>query len=313
MADNQLTKTVYYLRARRDDKLFNLQNVIARARKIKSTVGESEIVLGAGDVLRIQHYKDNGGYVYLHLARYTPGIVASTLLPKAKSAEDNEGTQSAPAGKEFKDGDCFIVVKKHNVLYCGHGISLPKATLYLSQLFHESSLDKISSGFSLLPASNINKLNLMQEHGVRSVELSVGAFKMSLPKKQRDNWVAKAFGTVGDEFSALLKKDESPKEQKALEDLLVNLEIRLDGNTRAAPSSKEFIENLAETVLDDTESPISEFVIRTQSDERITSNEIRLQTRIKADKKDNSVSHISVWSALNKYFMQLANDNLLEQ
>lgn len=305
-------KTVYYFRARRDGKPFDLQSVIAKARKRKKTVGDSEVELGGGDVVRIQHFKP-GTHILLHLARYVPGVVASTLLPNAAAEEDDEGSQAAPKGKEFKDGDCFLLVKNFHVLYCGHGISYQKASLYLTQLFRAAKLHDESSGFDLAPASNLDKLKLMQEHGVRSVELATNAFAMSLPKAKRDKWIAKTFGSLGDELKALVMKDQSAVEQAALEDLLVNIEVRLDGNTRASQGSQKFIEELAETVLEDADAPISEFVIVTQNNERITPSEIRLQSTAKVEKKDNSLSHNSVWSALEGYLTTISAGNLLEK
>lgn len=156
-------------------------------------------------------------------------------------------------------------------------------------------------------------MQLIQDHGVKSIQLAVCAFDLSLPKSGRNNWITKSLGSLGDELSALISKDQSLGQQKALEDLLVNVEFRLDGNTRAAQSSQDFIEDLAETVLDDDETPVSEFTITTQKNEQITSSAIRLQTGIKVDTKDNSVSHISVWAEMGVYFDQISQGNLLEQ
>ena len=313
MSKSMTSKTLYYLRARRDGELFDLQSITKTARRKKSNCADSEITLGGGDVVRIQHYSTLGGRTRLHLSRYIPGVQASTLQPKTTSAEDDEGTQPPPNGKEFKDGDCFLLINNHDVLYCGHGISKSKATLYLTQLFRAADLHDESSGFELVPASNIDKLQLIQDHGVRSIQLAVGAFDLSLPKARRTNWIAKTFGSLGDELSALMSKEQSATQQKALEDLIVNVEVRLDGNTRAIQSSQDFIGDLAETVLDDSDSPVSEFTIITQQNERITSGEIRLQTSVKVEAKDNSVSHISVWDEMGIYFDQIEQGNLLEQ
>ncbi|MCC3256148.1 hypothetical protein [Xanthomonas campestris] len=186
--------------------------------------------------------------------------------------------------------------------------------MYLSQLFREAKLHDESNGFELVPASNLDKLQLIQDHGVRSIQLAVSAFEMSLPKTRRTGWIAKSLGTLGDELGALISKDQSLTKQKALEDLIVNIEVKLDGNTRAIQSSQDFIEDLAETVLDDnTETPVSEFTIVTQKNERITSGEIRLQTGVKVTTSDNSVSHTSVWDEMGTYFDQITQGNLLEQ
>lgn len=314
MPADQTTKTVYYLRARRDDQPFDLQSIAKRARRKKNNCAATEIELGGGDVVRIQHFSTSNGRTLLHLTRYVPGVQASTLQPKATTAEDDEGAQPPPRGKEFKDGDCFLLLKEHHVLYCGHGISKSKASLYLSQLFREAELHDESSGFDLVPASNLDKLQLIQDHGVKSIQLAVGAFDLSLPKARRTSWIAKSLGTLGDELGALISKDQSLTKQKALEDLIVNVEVKLDGNTRAIQSSQDFIEDLAKTVLDDdTETPVSEFTIVTQKNERITSGEIRLQTGVKVATKDNSVSHTSVWGEMGTYFDQITQGNLLEQ
>lgn len=313
MASNITTKTLYYLRARRDGEPFDLQSIVARARRKKSSCGATEITLGAGDVVRIQHYSGAGGRVRLHLSRYIPGVQASTLQPKATTAEDDEGAQAPPTGKEFKDGDCFLLIKDHHVFYCGHGISKSKASLYLTQLFREADLHDESSDFELVPASDLDKLQLIQDHGVRSIQLAVSAYKLSVPKAHRSGWVRKSLGTLGDELGALISKDQSLSKQKALEDLLVNVEVKLEGNTRAIQTSQDFIEELAETVLDDNDSPVSEFTIVTQKNERITSGEIRLQTSVKVETKDNSVSHNSAWGEMGTYFDEIAQGNLLEQ
>lgn len=313
MASDRTTKTLYYLRARRDGVPFDLQAIVTKARARKRNCGATEVELGGGDVVRIQHYSAAGGRIRLHLSRYVPGVSASTLQPKSTSAEDDEGTQAPPRGKEFKEGDCFLLIKDHHVLYCGHGISKQKAALYLSQLFRVANLYEESSGFDLAPASNLDKLKLIQEHGVRSIQLQVGAFDLSLPKARRKNWMSKSFGELGDEWSALIGKDQSIAEQKALEDLIVNVEVRLDGNTRAVQGSQDFIEDLAETVLEDENAPISDFLIITQSNEHITPGSIRLQTKATVETKDNSVNHNSVWAELGIYFDEIAEGKLLEQ
>ncbi len=121
-------------------------------------------------------------------------------------------------------------------------------------------------------------------------------------------------GALGDELGALIGKDQSLIEQKALEDLIVTVEVKLDGNTRAIQSSQDFIEDLAETVLDDDiEMPVSDFTIVTQKNERISSGEIRLQTSLKVETKDNSVSHTSAWVEMGMYFDQITQGDLLEK
>lgn len=308
------TKKVYYLRAKDDNKPKDLQALIETARASKPTVADSEIKFGVGDIVRIQHYKASKSLgAFLHLTRYVPGEKAPTLQPKASTTEDNEGTQQAPSGKEFKDGDCFLLVSQHHVLYCGHSIHLAKATQYLSRLFESCQIDEALRRFEVSPVTDLDKIKLLQKHGVRSILLSSNAFDISLPRKQRKNWISRTLGKVSDELKALLEKDDSIVDQKAREDLLVNLELRLNGNTRAAHDAQEFIEEVAETVLEDVDAPISEFSIITQTGETVKPSSIRLQKGYKVPVQDRSVSHISVWESMENYLGNIKQGNLLEQ
>ena len=107
----------------------------------------------------------------------------------------------------------------------------------------------------------------MRDHGVSAIQLSSNVFDISLPKQKRNNWISGTLGGFSDEFSVMLEKDEAAAELKIMEDLLVNVEVKLDGNTRAAADTQSFIEQVAENVLGDEEAPIDQFAIITQSGE----------------------------------------------
>lgn len=312
MAQKLSNKTAYYLRARNGKESVDLQALLMAARAVFQTVVSSEMNLG-GEVIRIQHCKPEDVGFFVHFVRYVPGEKAPTLQPKSKAAEDDEKTQSPPDGMEFKDGDSFLLVKGHHALFCAHGITIQKTARYLSLLFEAAKIDKEKQIFEFSPASNLDKLNLLQSHGVRAIILSCNAYQISLPDKPRDGWLSKTLGAVGDEIKALIEKDDGAAEQKIMEDLLVNVELRLDGNTRATINAQEFIEQAAESVLDDVDGPVSEFSIITQTGERITSSSIRLQTKFHVTKEDRSVSYLDVWKGLEQYFGEIKQGNLLEQ
>lgn len=307
-------KTAHYLRSILGDRVVDLQTLVTSARASFGTVAASEVALGAGDIVRIQHYRANSTGVFLHLARYIPGEKASTLHPKATQAEDDEGTQSAPSGMEFKDGDSYLLINRHNVIFCSHGISVEKSRLYLSMLFDKAGIEKERRAFDLKPASNIDKLRLLQKHGVKAIELGTNAYNIGLPQEKPDGWINKVFSGVATELKALVQKDESPEELKLFEDLLVNVELRLDGNTRAAAVTQGFIEHVAESLLDDQEeSVISQFTIVTRNNDKITSAQTRLQDSFNVAQENGSVSHFGVWDGLSKYLETITQGNLVEQ
>lgn len=314
MSQKNTRKTAYYLRSVFGDQAVDLQHLVTSARAVFGTVAASEIALGGGDIVRIQHYRSNSTGVCLHLARYIPGERASTLQPKAGLPEDDEGAQSAPSGMEFKDGDSYLLINRHNVVFCSHGISVEKSRLYLSMLFDKAGIDKQKRSFELRPATNIDKIQLLHRHGVKAIELGATAYNISLPQEKTGGWVNKVFGGVADELKALVTKDESPEELKLFEDLLVNVELRLDGNTRAAAVTQGFLEHVASSLLDDEEANvISQFTIITRNNDRITSAQTRLQESFNVAQENGSISHFGVWDGLSKYLEAITQGNLVEQ
>lgn len=306
------SKTVYYLRARQNGKPFDLEAKLKAARRKRRTVAKTEIELGMGDVLRIQHYQEKSGGLRMHIARYEPGVRASILQPKANAPQDDEGYQAPPSGKEFKDGDAFVIIKDSHVLFCQHRLSKEKTSLYLSMLLRDTKILRKNENFDLTPASNLDKLKLIQTHGVKQIHLSANAFMLSLPKKKHYGWLQRAASGVVREFRALIEKDDTPDQQSALEDLLVNVAIRLDGNTRALASSQDLIEQLGEQLLADDENTVGQYIIETQDGQRITAEAIRIQEKVHLDRSENTVNHLSAWQAMDEMIIQLDVDGLLE-
>lgn len=314
MAKNSIGKTLHYLRAVYDGNPYDLATLLIASCIELNTVGEREIEFAGGDVVRVQRskYMENGG-ILIHLTRFVPGEKAPTLQPQANSQEDIEEAEAAPPGKEFKDGDSFLLVTKHDVIFSTHGISKAKSTLYLQKLFVKAGFDEKQAYFDLNPAAKLDKLQLISKHGVRAMELGASAFDLSVPDAEQKNWFTGAMSRAWKEFEAVIAKDETPEDQKFREDLLVNVEVRLDGNSYASQSAKTSIESLARSLLEDSDAPLSEFKIITRDNETISSSDIRLQTRVKVQKQERSVEPNDMWSKMEVYFNDLKKQGLLEQ
>lgn len=316
MAPKTVYKTLYYLRAVDDYQPVDLEQLVVSSRNVLPNVADTEITLATEDVLRVQHYKQSehtDESTLLHIVKYTPGERAPTLQPSWQQPEDHEGAHPAPTGREFKDGDSFLLINGNHALFCSHGISLQKTELYLKKLFEAADISAESRRFELKPASDLDKLALLQTSGVRSISLGTTAFQVSIPQAQRTTWISRMVGYMGDELSALASEDDSAAAQRALEDMLINVELKLDGNTRAQAEAQDFIVQAAESVLDDTDAPINDFSICTQSGERITPATVRLQTRVGVLKQDRSINHESVWEGMVQYLGEMRTGNLLEQ
>ncbi|PHS47270.1 MAG: hypothetical protein COB05_09830 [Marinobacter sp.] len=314
MANNSVGKALHYLRAVYNGNPFDLETLINASCTELSTPGSREVEFGAGDVVRIERARNlRGGAVLVQLTRFVPGEKAPTLQPRANAANDVEEAQAPPPGKEFKDGDSFFLVNKHDVIFSTHGISKAKSSLYLQKLFVKSGFEEKDAYFDLNPAARLDKLTLIKKHGVRAMELGASAFDLSMPQKEQKNWFTSAMASAWSEIEAVIAKDETMEDQKYREDLLVNVEVRLDGNSYASQGAKNSMEHLAEWLLSDSDAPLSEFKIITRDNETISPSDIRLQTRVKVQKQERSVDHNDMWSKMEIYFSDLKKQGLLEQ
>lgn len=311
MVTKNVRKTAYYLRATKDSKPFDLESVIRACRQVNSSVAASEALVGAEDIVRIQHYKETANSTYLHLASYIPGEKAPTLRPRAMATDDNESAQTAPAGQEFKGKDCFFFISGHDVLYCGHGITIQKAKAYFFILAGKSNITGLN--FELEASSNVDKLRLLKMHGVQSIEMSTNAYQASLMYEKPAGGLAGLFKKTLNEFQALIAKDEDEASLKAMEDLIVNVELRLDGNTRASIGAQKAISKMATDTIIDDENNIGELTIVTQNKDRVKVSDIRLQSAFNVERVDGSLSCSEVWQKLSAYYDDIKAANLQEQ
>lgn len=314
MSENSLTKTAYYLKALRDDKSIDLQELVINARKKHNTVDKSEKPLAGGDTLRIQHFKNpDNNPTFLHIAKYTPGQKASTIGRKADKEEEDEQNKAAGKDREFKTGDSFLLINKNNVVFCSSGITLNQTLQYLNIITAQEfqTKDKIIP-INLIPAANISKMKLIQSQGIKEISFYACAYKLAVPKSEKRGF-AKIPEALSNALVAYVSKDKSASELKAQEDIIVGTTIKLHGASRASFESKALINMAAELILRETDDSMDNFLLTTLADEIITPSQIRLQTKIKVDKEGDSVNYLSVWRSLISYMNELKSGELLEQ
>ncbi|MDN5505176.1 MAG: hypothetical protein L0H10_15375 [Comamonas sp.] len=306
----RVTKKIHYFRSVSYQNLaYAFQAPLVEALAAFPNVADTEIDF-VDHVVRVQRRSVEDDFVLLHLTKYIPGNRNSVITPRAAVVDDQEMGHAAPEGKEFKSGECFILVSGYHILFCSNGISYQKSELYIHKFLQESRIDFES--FKFKPASNLDKLALLRRQGVKSIRLDVNAFRLSLPEG-RDSWFASAVEGVKNEISALIGRDQSRSEERALEDLIVSVEIGLEGNSRAAEDAQNTVVDLAAEVINDEDLGFDGFTIRTRDNIPVTSNDIRLSTGFRVTMVDTSLNHGETWTAMRRYYNQLRNDHLLEQ
>ena len=314
MSDNSKSKTLHYLRSVHDGQPRNIEASVRVMLRRRRVCKDTELDPGDLSIIRVQHRQSSTSTkpVLLHLVRYVPGEKAATLDPEPEGAEDEGGAQRAPRGKEFRAGECFILVKDAHVLFCASGITQAGARMYLRQLFAQCGVEADMCQFDLLPAADLDRLAIIRKRGVSAIQLGSVAYEASR-KLLPDNRTMgrRMLKSVSDQVSALVARDDTVLEQRVMEDLIVNVELKLQGNSHADIEAQRSIDEIAIAMLADEHSNHG-FTIVTRDGNRLTDLSVKLHKRVKVASTNNSVEHASAWTALNSYYSELQEGKLLE-
>jgi|SRR5690554_4988698 len=313
MSQKRTTKTLHYFRAVRDGNPYPLQKKLLATHDPASSLASREIILMGSDVIRLQRLKNSEGSTFIHLSRHMPGESALTLEANTHKAEDEEKELHAPEGRAYVNGHCYMLINGHNLVFCSHGISLSRAQHYLYRFMEQRGLPKQEATFDISAAARIEKLQLIRRHGVRHINLDAHAYKLAMPDSQPNTFARKAMNKVWNEIRPLWERDDAEADQKAMENLLVGVQLTLDGNTRAGLHSKAAIENVAIGLAEDADDQLHDFKIVTQRGETINMSEIKLTTHKSILREAQALDRDDCWNKLAAYHGDLKQKGLLEQ
>lgn len=204
----------------------------------------------------------------------------------------------------------------HHVIFCGHGfLSASTVASYLSLLsnkLRESNPNIVLFNIEFKAVGNCDKLSLIQQHGVKSITLDASAYQLSRDRLYQNSrsTIAKALGKVGSVFTSEL----SDEELEAQSEIHINLEVLLNGNSRASIEAQSLMQEQAEEIIDD-ETVNQGFSITTQQGEVIKPSDVKLSKSVRIGRYDeaNSLLPGSAFTAISEYFLELQSRNLTEQ
>ena len=317
------TKTIHYLRAQQDHELFDLEAALRTILSAATTVQDTQIEQ-YGQITQIMHRnpapKDVEGNLIggllIHIGSGTKDEHIRTMKNEPEQQDDNGGTQAPPNGYSFLRKEVFLYIVGHHVIFCGHGFLQASAVAsYLSSLsnkLQEDSSSVILFDIQFKAVGNCDTLALIQQHGVKSILLDAAAYQLSRDRLYQNSrsTIAKALSKVGSVFA----RELSDEELEAQSEIHINLEVLLNGNSRASIEAQSLMQEQAEEIIDD-ETVNQGFSITTQQGEVIKPADVKLSksVRIQRYEEANSLLPNSAFAAISEYFLELKNRNLTEQ
>lgn len=300
-------KTIYCMRFVSDNNIFDLRSNLLFIRERHANPMGTAVTFKDGSVIRIQRCREDDSRVFVQLVRYVPGERAPTIISSPVSSEDVGDLASPPEGREYKDGDCYILCSNKYVIFCQNGISSDKAGVYLSNII--SSVLGIGDVFRLVPVARIDRVTLLARHGVKSISFKMSAHRLSVDSAFDSGRKLGVFSGL----ASIFKKDDSLEERNSkLNDIMIGIDVSARGNRRASQPSKDALcalgLNLLKGDLEDTE----DICIITHNNEKLSLDSIRMQTSVNIKMAEKSLDFESAFDKMMGYMNDLESEGLLD-
>lgn len=309
------TKTLSYRRAvyfGTELGMKSLEQYLTLAHAKFKSIEQRTIDLPGYPVIECRSFKShkNGPGIFMHLASYNPGERASIIRHKSDEAADNIETLAPPEDTEFMDGDMMAMVIGNDVLLCATNVHEKTAERYMRHIVMKTAIDKACGEFTLEKVGDINKLKLIQSHGVKSVTFDTSIFAASIAHTERKSISSKIGGSLMDEIKALASKDLGQKDIDQAENLNARIVLSYDIRRKKATLGQETLMSMATKVIDEAEDG---FMIETLSGEKIRQSQIAVRKTVQLAKYGKSVLRDDAWLALRQYYSELKTSGTLDQ
>lgn len=316
MSRNKLSKSIHYYRTWQDEQSLNLEKMIKYMLELAPTADDTQIIDNE-IVKRIQHrseLKSSEG-ICLYISHAPKDEHMRTMNNSVRSKNDDGGTIAPPDGQTFVTKEAFIYICTHHFLFCGNGMRVENVVTYFNLLNSElrkQHADLPYLNLTLKPVANCNILKLITEHGVQSITLNASAYELSRleinEKKSETSFMRKSM----DYIANCMKRDKNNN----IEDLQVNLSIKILGNSRASVEAREAALKEAQYIIDsNSEDETSEFKIITSNGEVIRHSDVKIsKSNVKIDRleQSNGLLRYDVYQKLQEYYKELKEKKLTE-
>lgn len=306
-------KSLSYRRAlwlNADPKSITLVSCIKQSTTKLGTVEERTVERDNGQRVRLSAMKvDSKGGVSLHLTVHMPGEEASVVPEKvAAESEIEVSTTAAPSGAEFMDGDAFLYVNGNDVCMCTTGMSDGAIQYFLQQLFKAAQIRGDATQFSLEKISDVNKIKLIQQQGIKEIEIRGMLYQATLSFNRRKDQPHSIIGAAAKQIRHVLGSDHDVNSDA----LQVGLTVKTDRRRTGLKLGERRVEALAKDIIRHQESD-DDFVIVTKENQRIGPKEIFMKSTVAIDSKGKSVERDKAWRELSRFYQALDNAGALEQ
>lgn len=283
-------------------------------RKLK-TVIDTRLPLTTGQA-DVRHRRVKKDAVYLHVAAWTPHESTSTV-PHVKDESANEDLASEPAGDhwDYLDGDGMVLISGNHCLITPSGMRVQSIERYLRSLIEHArekgaDLPEDMDKFGLVPIANNVVAEQIRQGGAKKIDINVGQY-LETAREGTELVSETIFHKLSRQvLELILENDEDRQKIAEAENVNARLSIRLDTRRRGLTPSD--LVPLVEALDNDSEDE-DDYVIETESGERIKKGRLILSKVVSIEAFEKTVHHNAAWELMRDYFNELDERGALEE
>lgn len=315
------SKNLYYRRAQWTGQTESLESALIRAHALLQTRGDRSFLTSKGhELIGAQFRQDNNG-IFLQIASSIPDQPTSTIDKDRDADHATISAEPAPDGKDFLDGDIFVMVKDNHVLLCPSGLREGGATYYFSRVLRSVIDQAQADSLELCKIADAIQIAMINNEGVKELRLCSSLYHASqIQTDHAQNSASGFLASISNQFKQIFSKDPELRNISSLENINVQVSFKFDGTEirkKGKPqefgeSGKQRLLRTAELMLNDEDEEDS-FIIITGQNNEIRSGEIRVTETATIRTLGKSLSYDDAWRKLLEFYLKLRTNGVLAQ
>ncbi len=297
-------RTLFYRRTAWLNRQEDLENLLKRAHDNLPHTEDRTFDYNEGQIQGLCIDPRSAG-LFCHVGYYIPKQPASLIPVPSKVKMEDTAPQNPPAKHDFLQGDIFFLVSENHLVLCPSSLHEHVAVAYIKEVFDKTGKDYLLKEFSVEPIANVNKLKLLNAEGVKKVLLNTSVYAATQDHIHRKSLKQTMVSGIRDVLDQFVTDDGQSAKDK--ENLSVNIEIIFDSRKKEGVVSKQKIEALAASTVDE-----KGFTIVTRRNKKLTFDEIRLSEKVDLPVEGSSVGREAAWNEIQGYFKRLKDTGMIE-
>lgn len=321
-------RKLFYRRATSEGlKKETLENLLKTAHDVYPSTSQRTYSMGTNGVEfhgANYKYKEKTGF-FIHIVTYVPDQPTSILTKPSSQTSTSIEVSPAPTGKDYLEGDIFLLINKNDIVICQSGARENIAILYIKRVLEQNNVKHVPIDLCFERVAKVDKIRMIKSEGIKEISLNSSLYEASLiHMNEKNSRFVDLNRIIADQIKRIFAEDPTYQEIQERENVVINLSIKFDGKEAMRHKKekdfgevgKERLEKTSEKLLkevEDDDDYHGGFSIITNSGNKITPNDIEISDKSRIKTLGKSLQTGDAWDKLEEYFQTLFASGIISQ